>query len=388
MTWLDRQSFLGAHSDEQLESATVGLVGLGGGNSHVAQQLAHLGVGGFVLLDDDLITLTNLNRLVGGTAEDVRAERPKTEIAARVIRAVNPDARIVTQREKWQVAGDLLKGCDVIVGGLDHVGSKDELEAFCRRFMIPYIDMGMDVTPLPNSRWSLVSGQVVLSTPGEPCLRCLQVITDETLKLEAQRYGVAGSRPQVVWPNGVLASTAVGLVVQLLTPWLPNPARSAYLVYDANLGTVTLSERLSRRRGKPCPHYPAKNVGDPLFDVRRYLERLEQPVIPTASPQARQDVSSWTDRLFAGLRRVFRHGGGGHGGRRPPFASTPAGRLKALGDNADGQGGECADADPPRTYNRGYGAQRPRKPVSSYQISTRQRYMEIPVHEKPPFRSM
>jgi hypothetical protein len=56
------------------------------------------------------------------------------------------------------------------------------------------------------------------------------------------------------------------------------PPRSAYFAYDANLGTVTPSDRLARRRGKPCLHYPAKAVGDPMFDVRRYLERLDQPV--------------------------------------------------------------------------------------------------------------
>jgi molybdopterin-synthase adenylyltransferase len=108
------------------------------------------------------------------------------------------------RQAKWQEAGELLKGCDIIVGGLDHIGSKDELEAFCRRFMIPYIDMGMDVTPRPDSWESLVSGQVVLSTPGEPCLRCLQRVTEERLNAEAQRYGAAGCRPQVVWPNGAL----------------------------------------------------------------------------------------------------------------------------------------------------------------------------------------
>jgi hypothetical protein len=286
MTWLDRQSFLGANSDAWLAATTVGLAGLGGGNSHVVQQLAHLGIGGFVLLDDDIITLTNLNRLVGGTLADVRAKRPKVEIAAQMIRAVNPDARIVMRRAKWQEVGDLLKGCDIIVGGLDHIGSKDELEAFCRRFMIPYIDMGMDVTPLPSSGQSLVSGQVVLSMPGEPCLRCLQLVTDERLQTEAQQYGVAGSRPQVVWPNGVLASTAVGLVVQLVTPWMGDPPRSAYFAYDANLGTVAPSDRLTRRRVKPCPHYPAKAVGDPLFDVRRYLERFDVPPAPEAPPQA------------------------------------------------------------------------------------------------------
>lgn len=305
MSWLDRQSFLGADSDATLAAATVGLVGLGGGNSHVVEQLAHLGVGGFVLLDDDIITLTNLNRLVGGTLDDVKAERPKVEIAARVIRAVNPDARIVMRKAKWQEVGDLLKGCDIIVGGLDHIGSKDELEAFCRRFMIPYIDMGMDVTPLPGAGLSLVSGQVVLSMPGEPCLRCLQLVTDERLKAEAQRYGVAGSRPQVVWPNGLLASTAVGLVVQLLTPWMADPTRSAYFAYDANLGTVAPSDRLARRRGKPCPHYPAKAVGDPMFDVRRYFERLEQPASvepPVSVPVSRVAL------LLGWIRKRFGRG--------------------------------------------------------------------------------
>ncbi|WP_370154147.1 ThiF family adenylyltransferase [Ferrovibrio sp.] len=305
MSWLDRQSFLGTKSDARLAAATIGLVGLGGGNSHVVQQLAHLGIGGFVLLDDDIITLTNLNRLVGGTLDDVGAERSKIEIAARVIRAVNPKAQIVMRRAKWQEAGDLLKGCNIIVGGLDHVGSKDELESFCRRFMIPYIDMGMDVTALPDTWESLVSGQVVLSTPGEPCLRCLQLITDEKLKAEAQRYGAAGSRPQVVWPNGVLASTAVGLVVQLITPWTRDPLRSAYFAYDANLGTIMPSDRLSRRRGKPCPHYPAKAVGDPMFDVRRYLDQRDKPAILEEQPQRSDSWVSKIGQLWAWIRGIF-----------------------------------------------------------------------------------
>ncbi|OHB36400.1 ThiF family adenylyltransferase [Phenylobacterium sp.] len=307
MTWLDRQSFLGAKSDERLDAATVGLVGLGGGNSHVAQQLAHLGIGGFVLLDDDVITLTNLNRLVGGTLDDVLAKRPKVEIAARVIGAVNPKARIIMRQAKWQEVGDLLKGCDVIVGGVDHIGSKDELEAFCRRFMIPYIDMGMDVTALPDTWESLVSGQVVLSTPGEPCLRCLQLVTEERLKVEAQRYGAAGSRPQVVWPNGVLASTAVGLVVQLITPWMRDPPRSAYFAYDANLGTVTPSDRLSRRRGKPCPHYRAKAVGDPMFDVRRYLERMDKPAILETPLDPTSARASLVGRFLTWVRSILSH---------------------------------------------------------------------------------
>jgi hypothetical protein len=55
-----------------------------------------------------------------------------------------------------------------------------------------------------------ISGQAVLSSPGGACLWCLGILTQERIKREAGTYGKAGSRPQVVWPNGVIASLAVG----------------------------------------------------------------------------------------------------------------------------------------------------------------------------------
>jgi tRNA A37 threonylcarbamoyladenosine dehydratase len=91
---LASQSFLGPDSDAILADLEVGVVGLGGGGSHVVQQLAHLGVGKLVPVDDDIVEEKNLNRLVGGTAEDVKAKRAKTEIAERVIKGVNPNAKV------------------------------------------------------------------------------------------------------------------------------------------------------------------------------------------------------------------------------------------------------------------------------------------------------
>lgn len=134
MHWLDRQSFLGSDSDERLDAVTVGLVGLGGGNSHVAQQLAHAGIGSFVLVDEDHISLTNLNRLIGGWWVDIRDRSAKVAIMRRMILAVNPRARVEVHRKPWQAVGEALRRCDVIVGGVDNVRSKDELDAFCRRF--------------------------------------------------------------------------------------------------------------------------------------------------------------------------------------------------------------------------------------------------------------
>jgi len=267
MARFDRQSFLGADSDRILTSTTLGIVGLGGGGSHVVQQAAHLGVGGYVIVDPDSIEDTNLNRLVGGTVADVKAARSKVDIAERVILAVNPQARITKLRSNWQDAIMALKECDIIIGGLDSISAKDALDAFCRRFLVPYIDMGMDVNSV-GERF-IISGQVVLSTAGGPCLRCYGIVQDSALAEEATKYGAAGGRPQVVWPNGVLASIAVGLFVQLICPWHDRPVDRAYLEYDGNLGVVANSSRLVVLGARKCPHHPGHETGDSDFDVRK-----------------------------------------------------------------------------------------------------------------------
>jgi molybdopterin/thiamine biosynthesis adenylyltransferase len=301
MSRFDRQSFLGADSDAVLAGTSVGLVGLGGGGSHVAQQLAHVGVGSYVLLDPDAIDETNLNRLVGGTVADVKVDRAKVEIAARLIAGVLPEAKIFKQRCSWQEAAEHLKAVDVIIGGVDSVRAKAEMEDFARRFLIPYIDMGMDVHALDAG--FLVAGQVVLSMPGRPCLRCMGLVTNEALEEEARNYGAAGGKPQVVWPNGLLASAAVGLFTQLVCPWQAGATDSAYLEYDGNRGTLVPSQRFEHLRGRACPHFPAEATGDPGFDIRRHLARLEAVPPVAAKSRWRARLLSWLQALAASWRR-------------------------------------------------------------------------------------
>lgn len=289
MNRLDRQSFLGTQSDRVLAGATIGFVGLGGGGSHAAQQGAHIGIGGYVLVDHDRIDLTNTNRLVGGTLLDVLLRRHKTAIAARTIRALNPSARIVEIRKSWHDAVEALKRCDIILGAVDTFREREQLERFARRHLIPYIDVGMDVHTTVVGY--LVSGQVILSSPGRPCLRCCGLITDERLKDEAGKYGSAGGRPQVVWPNGILASTAVGLMVQTLTPWHHKPASFAYLVYDGNKGTMTPSPRAAALQTATCPHHPAEETGSPFFDIRTHLSS------PPASDRPMSRWRNWFSML-------------------------------------------------------------------------------------------
>lgn len=296
MTRLERQSFLGANSENILRSATVGIVGAGGGGSHIVQQFAHMGVGGYVIADPDFIEDTNTNRLIGGTLDDVAAARPKVDIAARMIRGLQPDVRIVLVPGKWQDAVDDFKQCDVIVGAVDSFKDRDELERFARRHLIPYVDIGMDVHAI-GSAGHLVTGQVILSMPGEPCLRCCGLITDERLTQEAQRYGAAGSRPQVVWSNGVLASTAVSIVTQILTPWYERPPAFMFFDYDGNKGSITPNKRMAMLKGCACSHHPIDETGDPLFDIRtqQFCPRpvAREVIHPTIARSWWQRASDW-----------------------------------------------------------------------------------------------
>lgn len=260
----NRQSFLGEGAQEKIEGCRVGLVGLGGGGSHIVLQLAHLGFRRFVLCDDDVTEETNLNRNVCSTARDAEDSRPKIEIAERVIRALTPDAEIVPLRKRWQDGADHLRGCDIIFGCVDSFSERHQLEAFTRRHLIPYIDIGMDVHPSAGAP-PVLAGQIILSLPGGPCMRCIGFITDENLTREASRYGAAGERPQVVWPNGVLASTAVGIAVDLVTDWAKEPKEVVYLSYYGNVGTIAPHPHLEYLPKDRCAHYLPKEVGGVVF---------------------------------------------------------------------------------------------------------------------------
>jgi molybdopterin/thiamine biosynthesis adenylyltransferase len=261
---LDRQGFLGGNSSSVLDALRVAIVGLGGGGAHISQQLGHLGVGEFVLIDPDVVENTNLNRLVGATQQDVSKAASKAAVAGRVIVGVNPAARISIEAVRWQICAAALRSCDVIFGCVDSIAEREQLETAARRYLTPYIDIGMDVHRMAEG--FSIGGQVALSMPAGPCLRCMGIIDDRALELEAQAYGAAGGRPQVVWPNGLLASLAVGFFVQLFTPWRNISGLPLLLEFDGDAQTVSPSNKLLYLKEDACPHFAdLSGLGDPFW---------------------------------------------------------------------------------------------------------------------------
>jgi molybdopterin-synthase adenylyltransferase len=255
-----RQGFLGKDSQQAITNARVAIIGLCGGGSPTAQLLAHIGVGTFDIFDHDNADGGNTNRMMGLTAEDAEKEAPKVDVIERLIKGINPSAT-VNKYGRWEDNHLILRSETAIFGCVDSYLGRYELERYARRFLVPYIDLGMDVYGT-EGRYS-ISGQVILSLPGHFCMRCMGIITDERLSQEAKRYGAAGGNPQVAWPNGTLASVAVGKFMAMLTAWNTEMEPSLYSEYDGNRFTVFDSHRLAALKGRVCRHHDGENgVGD------------------------------------------------------------------------------------------------------------------------------
>lgn len=217
----DRQLLaFGTAGMELVAASRIGLVGLSGGGSHVAQQLIHAGVGTLVAIDAQMVEETNLRRLVGSRRRDVDTTL-KVQVAKRLARDVRPSVRVMAIPEEFPSARSLeaLRTVDVLIGCVDGWDVRDDLNSFALQNRIPYIDIGAVVTP-PTGRLGIrISGQVSIVLPGGPCLRCMGIITDERVEHARQirrGYLVGEPEPQVVSVNGALASEAVTAALMLI----------------------------------------------------------------------------------------------------------------------------------------------------------------------------
>jgi molybdopterin-synthase adenylyltransferase len=248
-----RQSFLGQKSEAMLAGTTVAVIGVSGGGSPIAQQLAHVGYGTVHLIDPDVAEEHHRHRLIGISTAAVRRAWKKVDVLRRLMFRVHPQGRVIPHRAHWQEVHEVLRTCDIVFACVDGYAARDEIERYLRRYQVALIDIGMDVKRVEEGY--LICGQIIVSLPGKHCMRCFGFIRDDLLAEEARRYGDAGDAPQVVWPNGTLASTAVGMATAMILPWHSGQTLSPYTEYDGNRFELMPSPRLRHLRGLTCGHY-------------------------------------------------------------------------------------------------------------------------------------
>ncbi len=226
-----RQALLWGEIGQQvLRRAHVVVVGCGGTGSHVLAQLAHLRIGKLTLIDPDLVETSNLSRLVGATSTDVG--RAKVDVLADHARGINPSAQVTPLAASiLDVNPRALLDADVIVCATDGHGSRALLTEVPQQYLIPVVDLGVEVDP--NSGTFRAGGGVRVLRPGSGCLHCARTLSPDLVReeyldddqriLEIRRGYIRGESvpaPSVIALNGVVASLAVLEVCQLLVGML------------------------------------------------------------------------------------------------------------------------------------------------------------------------
>ena len=130
---------IGKAGVEKLNNAKVAIFGLGGVGSFVLEGLVRAGIGNFVLIDDDKICLTNLNRQILATRKTVG--QPKVEVAKQRILDINPNANVEIHQEFFmpETEGILDNSIDYIVDCIDTVTAKIELVVRAEKLNVPII---------------------------------------------------------------------------------------------------------------------------------------------------------------------------------------------------------------------------------------------------------
>lgn len=222
--------------NEDLAMLRIGVVGCGGTGSAVAMLLARLGVGQLVLIDNDIVDRTNLNRLHGARQSDADAMRPKVEAVARSITELGLGVRVVP-KEAWvgdPECRDSIRACDIIFGCTDDHEGRLYLNRLAVFYRIPVFDTGLLIRVSDDDPPQIQSldGRVSVLLPGKTCLACRGTISaiqaaDEALrrsdpaeferrKAEAYVFGAGNPSPAVVTFTTEVATMAVNELLHRL----------------------------------------------------------------------------------------------------------------------------------------------------------------------------
>lgn len=130
---------IGKQGIEKLNNAKVAIFGIGGVGSYVVEGLVRAGVQNFVLVDDDKVCLTNLNRQIIATRSTIGKQ--KVEVAKQRILDINPNANVEIHQEFFMPNSPEIidNSVDYIVDSVDTVTAKIELVMRAEKLNIPII---------------------------------------------------------------------------------------------------------------------------------------------------------------------------------------------------------------------------------------------------------
>ncbi|VAV89045.1 Molybdopterin-synthase adenylyltransferase [hydrothermal vent metagenome] len=228
---------VGGAGQQKLLSSKVLVIGAGGLGSPLILYLAAAGVGTIGVIDDDLVSLSNLQRQILHTTDQIG--NLKTDSARHMVNRINPDVDLITISERLSPdnAESIIGDYDIVADGCDNFETRFVVNDACLKLKKPFVSAAL----------SQFDGQVSTFKgyePDKPCYRCL--IPDHPGDVgNCAEAGILGAVAGVV---GSLQ--AVEVLKELLE--LGDSLAGKLLLYDA-LGTTSRTIKLPKDPGcKAC----------------------------------------------------------------------------------------------------------------------------------------
>lgn len=124
---------IGKEGLDKLNKSKIVVLGLGGVGSYTVEALVRAGVGNLILVDDDTVCLTNLNRQIHANFDTI--SKPKSEVMRERIERINPNCNIITYQTfiKEDNIGDIIdEDVDYVIDAIDTVSSKLSIIVWCK----------------------------------------------------------------------------------------------------------------------------------------------------------------------------------------------------------------------------------------------------------------
>jgi len=195
---------IGEEGQRKLLDGSVLVVGAGGLGAPLLLYLAAAGIGHIGIVDFDRVDVSNLQRQVLFTTEDVG--NLKAESALGRIKALNPDVDVVAYNFRFDAvnARKLVADYDVVLDATDDIGTKYLINDTC-------VENG---TPFVHAAVNCYGGNVMTVVPGSACLRC--VFPEAVKQKDSSEYGVFGAVPGIA--GAVQAAEVVKLIAGVGEP--------------------------------------------------------------------------------------------------------------------------------------------------------------------------
>ena len=147
---------IGKEGIDKLKNSKVAVFGIGGVGSFVVEGLVRAGLENFVLIDDDKVCLTNLNRQIIATRKTIG--KYKVDVMKERILEINPNANVETHQEFYMSNSEsniINNELSYVVDCVDTVTAKIEIITQCKKLNVPLISAMGTGNKLDPSRFEI-----------------------------------------------------------------------------------------------------------------------------------------------------------------------------------------------------------------------------------------